>query len=125
MIKYMGIAVLCAAATVFLRETKSPLARFIPLCGSLCILVYAAVSLRGSVSAIESLADGTVVSEYTGTLLRALGIGYTAELTADVCRGCGADSVSSAILTMGRVELAALACPLLLNLLSAASSVLF
>lgn len=124
MLRLFGIGVLCAAATVILREVKSPVSRFLPLLGCLVISLYAVAELADGASAVAKLAEGTAVSEYIGTLMRAVGIGYAAELSADVCRGCGADSTASAILLLGRTELVALACPLLLSLLSTASSLL-
>lgn len=124
MLRFFGIAILCAAATAFLRETKSPLYRMLPAVGGVCILAYAVSSVGQSVTALEGLAEGTAVSDYVGTLLRALGIGYASELTADVCRSCGADQPANSILLLGRAELVALACPLLAELLGAAASVL-
>lgn len=124
MIKFFGIAILCAAATAFLRESKSPISRFLPLAGGICIVAYAVSSVGESIKTIGSLAEGTAVSEYTGTLIRALGIGYASEITADVCRGCGAESAASSILLLGRAELVVLACPLLIRLLNAASSII-
>lgn len=124
MLKFLGIAILCAAATVFLRESESPLSRLLPVAGGICILVFAFSSLGGSVRKISELAEGTAVSEYSETLMRALGIGYAAELTADVCRSCSAESAASAIILLGKAELAALACPLLIRLLGAALSIL-
>ncbi len=124
MLRFLGIAILSAAATVFLRETKSPLTRFLPAAGGVLILAYAIKVLGGTVESLNNMAAGTVVSEYAGTLMRALGIGYAAELTADVCRGCDAESAASAIMILGRAELALLACPLLIRLLDAASSLL-
>lgn len=124
MVKFFGIAILCAAATLLLREAKSPLSRLLPLAGCICILAYAISSVGKSAETLNGLADGTAVSEYTGTLLRAIGIGYASELTANVCRGCGADTVASSILLLGRAELVVLACPLLIRLLDAATSII-
>ncbi len=124
MIRFIGIALLCAAATVFLHGTGSAVAKFLPIAGGVLILAFAFSSLGGSVSAIGELASGTAVSEYTGTLIRALGIGYVSELTADVCRTCGAETAGNSILTLGKAELAVLACPLLLKLLGTASSLI-
>lgn len=124
MIKFIGIAILCAAATAFLRESKSPLYWILPTVGGVCILAYAVSSVGRSVETISELASGTAVSDYVGTLLRALGIGYASEMTADVCRGCGADQPANSILLLGRAELVALACPLLVRLLDAASSLI-
>ncbi len=122
MIKYIGIAVLCAVATALLRESKSPVHVLLPTAGTVCILVYALGSLGQSVELMSSLADNTAVSEYVETLVRAVGIGYATELTADVCRGCGASEPASAILLFGRAELAAMCCPLLLKLLNSAAA---
>lgn len=124
MFKLIGVALLCAAATVFLRETGSPVTRFVPLAGSVLILTLAFSSLGKSLYELTELLSGTAVSEYAGTLLRALGIGYAAELTSDVCRSCGADSAASSILLLGKAELVSLACPLLVRLLDAASSMI-
>lgn len=124
MLKAVGVCVLCAAMTVFLHETKSPLSRLFPLAASICVLIFAVSKLGECVGSVGALAEGTAVSGYTGTLLRAVGIGYVAELTADVCRGCGADAAASAVIMLGRAELAVLCCPLLVSLLEAASSVI-
>ncbi len=124
MLKFIGIAILCAAATLLLRESGSPLSRFLPVAAGIFILAFAFSVLEEPISKLTSLTDGTAVSEYMGTLLRALGIGYAAELTSDVCRSCGAEPAASAILMLGKAELAALAFPLLARLLDAAASIL-
>ena len=118
MLKFCGIALLCAAAASLLQGTKSPLYTYLPLLGGICITIYAFGRLGETLSPLRSM------SENAGTLLRALGIGYAAELTADVCRGCGAERSASAILLLGRAELVLLACPLLVRLLDSALSVL-
>ena len=124
MLKFCGIALLCAAAASLLQGTKSPLYTFLPLLGGICITIYAFGRLGETLSPLRSMSENTEMSGYAGTLLRALGIGYAAELTADVCRGCGAERSASAILLLGRAELVLLACPLLVRLLDSALSVL-
>lgn len=124
MLKLFGIGIICAAATALLRETKSPLCTFLPLAGCLCLFIYAVSRLAGGITALENLVEGTAAAEYAETLVRAVGIGYTAELTADVCKSSGAEPVASSIILLGRAELVVLACPLLVRLLETASSVI-
>ncbi len=124
MLKFIGIALLCAAATALLRGTGSSVHTYLPVLGGICIFIYAIGRLGGPARSLYELSEGSAVSEYVGTLLRALGIGYASEMTADVCRGCGAEQPASAILLLGRAELVVLACPLLIRLLDAASSVM-
>ncbi len=124
MTRILGIAVICAAATLILKESKSSVWQLLPLAGGACIVVYALVSLGSSVDELYKLTSGTALSEYAGTLTRAVGIGYASTLTADVCRGCGADAPASAIIMLGRAELLALCCPLIARLMTAASSLL-
>ncbi len=117
MIKYFGIAILCAAATALLRETKSPLYWVLPASCAVCLFLCVSGSVRESVISLQKLVEDTMVADYMDTLLRAVGIGYASEMTADICRGCGAEQISSSILLLCRVELIILSLPLLTELM--------
>lgn len=116
-LKICGAALLCAAAVPILREMKGMSAL---LSAAVAIMAAAAAiaSICPSVSFLISAAEGTAFESYAAVLLKAIGIGYCTVITADACRGAGADTAASGIELLGRAEILLISLPLITELLS-------
>ena len=64
----------------------------------------AIASIYPSVSFLISAAEGTAFESYAAVLLKAIGIGYCTVITADACRGAGADTAASGIELWGELK---------------------
>lgn len=124
MIRFVGIALLAAAATAVLAEVKSPLAKLLPVGAALLLFAAAITEILPVITEFSSLIEDGSASVYASTLLRALGIAYATELTGDICRASGADAAATGISVIGRAELTIIAAGFLFELLKLAASLL-
>ncbi len=114
-------AALCAVAVVFLVLYLKPQQKEIAiLLGVLGITLLFTVSLTRAGAAIQmirAMVEESGFSAEVETMLKALGIAATAQITADICREGGEPFVASQVELVGRMEIILLALPLLSRLL--------
>ena len=115
-LRICGIALLCAIASIIVGKMAGDFSLAIRLCG-LCILLGGACSLLlalvGEIGGYGLWADA---SELVALMLKALGIAFLCRLCSDVCRDCGATTIASAVESVGKLTIVALAMPLLTEL---------
>ncbi len=58
------------------------------------------------------------ISEYGKIIFKAIGIAYLTNITSEICRDCGENTLSEAIENVGRIELLLLSLPLLSEILT-------
>lgn len=113
-----GVLLCCALLAFLLREAHSPLARL--LCVACAVLVT--VRLLSSYSAVLdgtiSLLEGGGIGEAARTLLKTIGVALLCETVGDVCRDLGESACASRVELCGKLEILALALPLVSRLLS-------
>ena len=95
-ISLCGIALISFAAIEILGKEHGSLGLLIGLAGTLCLFAPAVLSLTG--------AFGTVMEkiekyDFFGaeTLMRSFGIGLCCEITGDICRDSGKQSIANAL----------------------------
>ena len=122
MIRLCGIA-LFAAVVYAVQKVLNPSGTAV-LGASVTVIfsLLAIVSLTPLYETFEEFFKETELEPYAATVLKALGIAYSVEITGDICRAGGAESVASSIELVGRAELAILAFPLITELFGIASS---
>ena len=91
-IKLCGIAVIGVCAALIMRAAKSELA--IPVGVITCVIILASAisSMYPIVAFAEGLSRENSYSLYFSAVLKALGIGITAQTAADICRDNGGGS---------------------------------
>ncbi len=114
-LKLCGGAIAAAFAAMLLRELGGRSMEIgVRLAATVGLLCTAAAMLSPITEFIRS--SGSAVEDGGELLLRVLGVALAIRLAADICRECGAGGVASALETVGRVELAVLALPLISDL---------
>lgn len=108
-----GLGVLAAAAALLLREWKSGAAAAAVGLAAVCILTVTALLRYSDVLVnIRELADGNEAATSAASLaIRALGVGFVAQIGGDICRDLGEGSVAACIETVGRAEILLLCLP--------------
>ncbi len=107
----VGAAVLIGITLAVLRESGGRMVVGVTVGGGLLLAAYALSRLGGVLGGFRELATGTELSPYLTLILKAIGVGYTVELGADICRDLGAESIAKRMEMLGRVELLLLALP--------------
>lgn len=108
-----AVGVIAAISALILREWKSGWSATAVALAAVCIITVAAL-LRYSdvIDHLRELAEGNEAASSAASLAtRALGIGFVAQIGADVCRDLGEGSVASCVEMVGRAEMLMICLP--------------
>ncbi len=120
-----GIAVIAAVTAAMLRRYHQEYAAAIALAAGALILLQVMSAVLPVVSGITELLSASGLSgEYGVILLKALGICFLAQFSADACRDAGESALAAKVELAGKVAVAALALPLFENIASTALSLI-
>lgn len=118
-----GVGILCALTALVLRESKSPLAALLPLCGGLALLLLALPRLS-AVTEIAALLEGAVDAQMGIAVSKVLAVGFITSIGCDICTDLGAPTLAERLDLCGKLEILLLTLPTLKALLSAALEML-
>lgn len=118
------MALLCAMVGLILGRWQGEYAPLVRIGGLILLGAFLVGNLQRSLDALLSLFGGEGVLPYARVMLRALGIGLLVRLCGEVCRECGAGSLSSAVELTGKILILALCLPLIQDILSLAERIL-
>ncbi|CCZ20896.1 MAG TPA: hypothetical protein DD628_05830 [Clostridiales bacterium] len=123
-IKLCGIAVIGVCAALIMRAAKSELA--IPVGVITCVIILASAisSMYPIVAFAEGLSRENSYSLYFSAVLKALGIGITAQTAADICRDSGEGAVASKLEFAAKVGILLLGLPVVREILSLTQKIL-
>lgn len=123
-IKLCGIAVIGVCAALIMRAAKSELA--IPVGVITCVIILASAisSMYPIVAFAEGLSRENSYSLYFSAVLKALGIGITAQTAADICRDIGEGAVASKLEFAAKVGILLLGLPVVREILSLTQKIL-
>lgn len=84
------------------------------------IIIFGAVTLLVSpvIKFINSIMGQTISLEYMEIILKTLAIAYMTQISAEICRECGENSIAFGIETVGKIEIVILSIPLINNIIS-------
>ena len=116
--QWLGLAVAAAAICMVIRAQQPQMAS---VCAAAAGVMLAALALReaGNVQAVFArLAElGGLREGYLQTLLKALGVSYAAELSAQTCAEFGEQGLALKVGLLGKVCVFVLTAPLLMTVL--------
>ncbi len=91
----------------------------------IALMAIQIISLISSpLSAIISLIKDSIAQEIVETALKILGIGYIFGITSDVCRELGEANAAKCLEIAGRVEIAAIILPFLVEIMEMGASLI-
>lgn len=115
--KICGLAILSTSILLIAKQFKNDTGvvirgavsvMFLGVIVSLCIPIY---------KYVKELSELTLASEYTDVILKGVAIAFLVKTCSDVCKDLGEASIGGYIETIGRLELAVLAIPLIEKIL--------
>ncbi len=112
-----GVALLIGMVVAFLKDAGGRFALFAAAGGGILLTLWGISRLGGVFTAFRELTSSTVLSPYLTLLMKALGVGYVVEVSADICRDLGAPETAKRLELCGRAELLLLALPPLTELI--------
>ena len=112
-----ALALVGALSVFLLSELKwrgAPVMAILCFVGILSLLRPRLGELEGVLSSVIS---GSDLSEVTAAVLKIVGVGYLAGITADVCSELGVPRIGNAVTLVGRIEIIAIAAPFFVAIL--------
>ena len=113
-----ALGIVAALAAMLLREWKSGAGAAAVTVAAACLLLGAVIAKYSeAIAELVSLAEADERASDTLSLaLRALGVGFVAQIGADVCRDLGEGSVASCVESIGRAEILLICLPEFISL---------
>ncbi len=111
-----GAAICVVFMSLIMKEVKKDYAFLLSL--SIGILFFGIIlyQMRDVIAYITALSDTLPNKTYVISLLKALGIAYTAGITQEICKSCGENTVSGYIEAVGKAEIILVCLPMLRDL---------
>ena len=116
--KICAIGIVFAMVCVLIKNYRGEF--LIPTRLASIIIIFGAVTLLVSpvIKFINSIMGQTISLEYMEIILKTLAIAYMTQISAEICRECGENSIAFAIETVGKIEIVILSIPLINNIIS-------
>ena len=123
-LKIYGIIVCAVAFCVIIKHLKNEYSLFIRLSITVGVSILSVTVMYPVLSYISEISRTTVINEFLGTLLKALGIATAVQITADTCKDAGEDSIANRIYLLGQAEIIVLSLPVIKRLLGVCEGVI-
>jgi len=119
--KILAFCLLSAVLAVVLKHYKPEYSMLIGILSAVSVLALVLSAIIPAVSEIKLLLeDNGIDSAYFKTALKALGIAYISEFTADICRDAGQVSMAGKAEFAGKAAIFLISLPLLSSILKTA-----
>lgn len=115
--KICAAAVVSLSAVLVLRESNSSFAELVALFFGICVIARTVIGIAEVTNYLKELVDGSEAEGHLKVLLKAAGIAYITDFTADICRDAGVGNIATYVEFFGRCELLLLSLPLMSSLL--------
>lgn len=103
-LKICAIGLLCALVGMLLSEYGWRGKKLFAVISVLLIISFITDSVVGVVGEVREFAEYAGISEAAECALKVVGVGYIFGVCADICSELGESSISSALVSVGRIE---------------------
>mgnify|MGYP001026294549 FL=1 len=113
----IGFAVVTAILSCTVRQFNNAAGMNVALAGGAFILLSIIAKVSGVAAALSSVASsGGLDGESVAVIVKAIGIAYTTQIAAALCRDLGETALAVKTELIGRIMLMTLAVPLILKI---------
>ena len=120
-LKVLGFCLVAAVLSLVLKQYRQEYAFFISVAAAISILSMLCVKLFSQMEEIKLLISSSgIETEYFKVAIKALGIAYLTEFTADACRDFGQGSIAAKAELAGKAAIFVISIPLLTSVLKTA-----
>ena len=116
-IKLCGLALCGVMLCAFFKSSKNEYTLFVRMGISLIITLLSFALFLPLLSFIDEITKRTTIYKYIPTLIKSFGIAIAVQLTADICKDAGEESIANKIVLFGKAEILILTIPLIKGLL--------
>ena len=123
-IKMCGFVLCALIICVVFKNLKSEYSLLIRLVITVSVSIASFIIIEPLLSFIDEISKNTSVYNYVPTLIKALGIALTVQITSDICKDAGEISLGERIELFGKVEILLISIPLVKNIFKLCESII-
>ena len=123
-VRICAFAIICIAAATVIKHIRPDFVPFLRIGATVLIGALAVSVISPFIKYIESLFGTVGFGEWGGSVLKALGVAVLVQISADICRDCGENSLASGVELIGKLEIIILCLPMMEKIISTAKEVL-
>ena len=123
-IKACGIVLCALIVCVIFKRIKEEYSLLIRIVVAASVFTVSISVLYPVLTYISDISEKTPIKAYIPTLFKALGIAFSVQITADICKDAGEGSLAEKITLFGRAEILIISLPLVKSLFTLAESLL-
>ena len=111
-LKIVGLGISATVFAVFIKRQRAELALLLSLLCGAAILIFSFPYLKTVITMFQDIASQVgFESGYIKLILKVIGIAYTAQFGAEICRDAGETSTASKIELAGKIIIMAISMP--------------
>ncbi len=116
--KICALGIVFAIVCVLIKNYRGEF--LIPVRLASIIVIFATVIALISpiIKFLNEIMGQTIPLEYMEIILKTLAIAYMTQISSELCRECGENSIAFGIETVGKIEIVILSLPLISNVIS-------
>ena len=115
-IKLCGLALCGVMLCSFFKSSKTEYSLFVRMGISVIITLLSFALFLPILTFIDEITKGSAIYKYLPTLIKAFGVAVAVQLTADICKDAGEESIANKIVLFGKAEILILTIPLIKGL---------
>ena len=115
-IKTSGIIICALCVLMVFKNIKNEYSLFIRLVITISVSIFSLAVIYPILSYIEEISRGTSLFTYIPTLIKALGIALSMQITGDICKDAGENAIAERVALFGRAEILILTIPMIKEL---------
>lgn len=123
-IKMCGLVLCALIICVVFKNLKSEYSLVIRIVITVGVSLASFIIIEPLLTFIDEISSNTAVNNYVPTLIKALGIALTVQITSDICRDAGESSLGERIELFGKVEILLISIPLIKNIFKLCESII-
>lgn len=124
LIKLCGIAICAVVFILIIKQIKPEFTLIMTISVSIILFTAAMILVQPFIKYITDTINSTAYGTYMPVLLKALGIGLTAQTVADICRDSGEGAIASKVELVGKIEIMLISLPLIDNIITMSGEIL-
>lgn len=115
--KICAVGIVFAIICVLIKNYRGEFLIPVRLASTVVIFGVAVILISPVIKFLNSIMGQTLPLEYMEIILKTLAIAYMTQISGELCRECGENSIAFGIETVGKIEIVVLSLPLINNVL--------
>lgn len=116
--KICAVGIVFAIICVLIKNYRGEFLIPVRLASTVVIFGVAVILISPVIKFLNSIMGQTLPLEYMEIILKTLAIAYMTQISGELCRECGENSIAFGIETVGKIEIVVLSLPLISNVIT-------